>query len=100
FFANSKLNRSFTTVKHMFACLWVGLWCLLPLQEIMAQNAIQGIVFDKHTQQRVAKVYVYNTANDAGGYNNLRGEFDIPANPGDVLIAAAKGYIPDTLVVG
>lgn len=66
----------------------------------MAQKAIQGIVFDKHTQQRVAKVYVYNTANDAGGFNNLRGEFNIPADRGDVLIAAAKGYFPDTLVVG
>ena len=66
----------------------------------MAQKAIQGIVFDSHTQQRVAKVYVYNAANDAGGYNNLRGEFTIEASPGDVLIAAAQGYFPDTLVVG
>ncbi|WP_257658557.1 hypothetical protein [Parapedobacter lycopersici] len=66
----------------------------------MAQKAIQGIVFDKHTKQRIAQVYIYNTANDAGGFNNLRGEFDIPASRGDVLIAAAKGYFPDTLAVG
>ena len=65
----------------------------------MAQTAIQGIVFDKHTKQRVSQVYIYNTANDQGGYNNTRGEFDIQASPGDILIAATKGYHPDTLVV-
>ena len=64
-----------------------------------AQTAIQGIVFDKHTQQRISQVYVYNTANDDGGYNNTRGEFSISASPGDILIAAAKGYYPDTLIV-
>lgn len=65
----------------------------------MAQTAIEGIVFDKNTQQRVSQVYVYNTANDDGGYNNTRGEFAIRASPGDILIAAAKGYYPDTLVM-
>lgn len=64
-----------------------------------AQTAIEGIVFDTHTRQRISQVYVYNTANDNGGYNNTRGEFSINASPGDILIAAAKGYYPDTLVV-
>lgn len=66
---------------------------------VVAQTPIQGIVFDKHTKQRISQVYVYNTANDDGGYNNTRGEFAIHASPGDILIAAAKGYYPDTLVV-
>lgn len=65
----------------------------------VAQTAIQGIVFDNHTKQRISQVYVYNTANDQGGYNNTRGEFSIQASPGDILIAAAKGYHPDTLIV-
>ncbi len=66
---------------------------------ILAQTAIQGIVFDKHTKQRISQVYIYNTGNDEGGYNNTRGEFEITASPGDILIAATKGYLPDTLMV-
>ena len=69
------------------------------LNTARAQTPVQGIVFDKHTKQRISQVYVYNTANDEGGYNNTRGEFTIRAGPGDILIAAAKGYYPDTLVV-
>lgn len=64
-----------------------------------AQTTLEGIVFDTRTQQRISQVYIYNTANDNGGYNNTRGEFAIEASPGDILIAAAKGYYPDTLVV-
>ncbi len=79
----------------LFALL---LSALLP-RFAFAQTAVQGIVFDKHTKQRISQVYVYNTANDQGGYNNTRGEFDIHASPGDILIAAAKGYHPDTLIV-
>ncbi|WP_079717485.1 peptidase associated/transthyretin-like domain-containing protein [Parapedobacter luteus] len=76
--------------------LFLGVW---SPGFTMAQNAVEGIVFDKHTKQRISQVYVYNTANDEGGYNNTRGEFSIQASPGDILIAAAKGYHPDTLMV-
>lgn len=73
---------------------------LCTLAEVAtAQTVIEGIVFDTHTQQRISRVYIYNTANDNGGYNNTRGEFNIDASPGDILIAAAKGYYPDTLIV-
>ncbi|SEM07412.1 hypothetical protein SAMN05216436_101330 [bacterium A37T11] len=60
---------------------------------------IEGFVYDAQTGQRVAKVYIYNTANDEGIYNNLKGEFSIKAKQGDILIAATDGYFPDTLVV-
>lgn len=59
----------------------------------------EGIVFDSYTKQRVARVYIYNTANDAMKYNNKRGEFAIEAKPGDTLVAIVKGYHADTLVV-
>ncbi len=98
FFADCKLSRSFTTVKHagiIFCGLLLGIGCHFAT----AQTTVQGIVFDTHTKQRISQVYVYNTANDDGGYNNTRGEFMIDASPGDILIAAAKGYYPDTLVV-
>jgi len=59
----------------------------------------EGIVFDNYTQQRIARVYIYNTANDEMRYNNMRGEFTIEVQQGDTLIAMVKGYHPDTLVV-
>lgn len=59
----------------------------------------EGIVFDSYTKQRVPRVYIYNTANDAMKYNNKRGEFAIEAQPGDTLIAIVKGYYSDTLIV-
>lgn len=59
----------------------------------------EGIVFDNYTTQRVPRVYIYNTANDAMKYNDKRGEFKLAATVGDTLIAVAKGYHPDTLIV-
>lgn len=70
----------------------------------VAQNVedghVQGVVFDVETKQRISRVFIYNTQNDAGGYNNTKGEFFIEARPGDILIAASEGYFPDTLTVG
>lgn len=66
---------------------------------MIAQTTIEGIVFDAQTKQRISQVYVYNTANDDGKYVNTRGEFALEASPGDILIAAVKGYHPDTLTV-
>lgn len=64
-----------------------------------AQESAQGIVIDQQTKQRVSRVFVYNPENDAGEYNNTKGEFTIAAKPGDILIAAAEGYFADTLTV-
>lgn len=64
-----------------------------------SQQKIEGIVFDAQTKQRVSTVYLYNTQADTGVYNNLRGEFSITANPGDVLLVAAEGYFADTVEV-
>ncbi len=100
FFVNCKLSCSFKAVNNR-SRFFVGL-LFLGVQfyhAALAQTAIQGIVFDSHTKQRISQVYIYNTANDDGGYNNTRGEFSLQASPGDILIAAAKGYYPDTLVV-
>jgi len=79
--------------------IFCGLLLSVASHFASAQAIIEGIVFDTHTKQRISQVYIYNTGNDDGGYNNTRGEFTITASPGDILIAAAKGYYPDTLVV-
>ena len=72
---------------------------LLTVLHVQGQGTVQGVVMDAQTKQRVCKVYIYNPSNDAGGYNNTRGEFTIEAEEGDVLIAAVEGYYPDTISV-
>lgn len=59
---------------------------------------MQGIVIDKETKQRLAKVYIYNIRTGDGLYNNTKGEFSTYANPGDTLVAALTGYGVDTIV--
>lgn len=71
---------------------------ILTVRGALAQER-EGIVFDSYTKQRIARVYIYNTANDEMKYNDKRGEFAIKSNPGDTLIAIVKGYHADTLVV-
>ncbi|RZK19880.1 MAG: hypothetical protein EOO86_06270 [Pedobacter sp.] len=66
---------------------------------IFAQTKpVQGIVIDKETKQRLAKVYIYNIRTGDGLYNNTKGEFSTYANPGDTLVAALSGYGVDTIV--
>ncbi|TCD02321.1 hypothetical protein EZ449_18340 [Pedobacter frigidisoli] len=59
---------------------------------------VQGIVIDKETKQRLAKVYIYNIRTGDGLYNNTIGEFSTYAIPGDTLVAALSGYGVDTMV--
>jgi len=59
---------------------------------------VQGIVIDKETKQRLAKVYIFNTRTGEGLYNNTKGEFSTFAVPGDTLVAALTGYGVDTLI--
>lgn len=59
---------------------------------------VQGIVIDKETKQRLAKVYIYNVRSKDGLYNNTKGEFSTYALPGDTLVAALSGYGVDTII--
>jgi len=66
---------------------------------LLAQTKpVQGIVIDKETKQRLAKVYIYNVRTGDGLYNNTKGEFSTYAIPGDTLVAALSGYGVDTIV--
>lgn len=86
---------SFTLLKQLILIVILFMYSGL----VLAQQEVSGIIFDKDTKQRVAKVYIYNTNTDKGIFNNLKGEFTLAASPGDVLIAATEGYFPDTLRV-
>ncbi|MGV3546477.1 MAG: hypothetical protein ACO1N4_05395 [Pedobacter sp.] len=77
------------------------LWSILflgTLNTFAQQKTVPGFVVDKDTKQRLAKVYIYNSAIDTGIYNNNKGEFFAKINPGDTLFAALSGYAMDTVV--
>lgn len=59
---------------------------------------VQGFVVDKDSKQRLAKVYIYNSATDKGLYNNTKGEFISNAKIGDTIFAALGGYGIDTAI--
>lgn len=68
---------------------------------VFAQDKpVQGIVFDKQTNQRINRVYIYNLRTGEGIYNNTKAEFKATAREGDVLVSALQGYAVDTVVVG
>lgn len=82
-------------MKFIFALLFF--LCTTAL--LFAQTKpVQGVVIDKETKQRLAKVYIFNTRTGDGLYNNTKGEFSTFAVPGDTLVAALAGYGVDTVV--
>lgn len=65
---------------------------------VFAQGkTVDGIVFDKITKERIAKVSVVDLNSQASIYNNLKAEFTIPAKKGDVLVFKKEGYFNDTI---
>jgi len=82
-------------MKFLFAfIISFGLSAMLFAQT----KPVQGVVIDKETKQRLAKVYIYNTRSGDGLYNTTKGEFSTFAIPGDTLVAALSGYGVDTIV--
>lgn len=84
---------SFTLVKK----LGLFIYFIFNTGFLLAQQETDGLVYDESTKQRIAKVYIYNTNSDTGTFSNLKGEFHLKVSDGDILIAAAEGYFPDTL---
>ncbi|NGM60978.1 hypothetical protein G5B30_03505 [Sphingobacterium sp. SGG-5] len=62
------------------------------------QQKVAGIVLDRNTKQRVARVLLINTTSGANVFNNARGEFSLGVQQGDTLIAQREEYKSDTLV--
>lgn len=75
------------------AVLLTGLNCFAQ------DRPVQGIVFDKTTKERIANISVHNINSHIAVYNNLKGEFKIKANIGDLLVFSRQDYHPDTIKV-
>ena len=79
---------------------WVILLLLGSSVNGVAQvKHIEGIVFDKETKERIAIVDIKNVTTGQSIYNNLKGEFNIEANDGDILIFSKQYYFSDTIKV-
>jgi len=70
----------------------------LPIRLLGQSEAVQGIVFDKATGQRIGKVLVRNARTKDNAYNNARGEFGLSVGLGDAVIAGREGYRADSIV--
>lgn len=81
-----------------FYSLVLFFYCL-TFKAFAQQATVRGFVVDKDSKLRLAKVYIYNSANDEGIYNTPKGEFNIKAKPGDTLFAVLQGYALDTVVI-
>ncbi|MFZ4862385.1 hypothetical protein ACL9RF_09380 [Sphingobacterium sp. Mn56C] len=72
------------------------LFYLLSLS-VYAQEAVEGIVFDKDNKLRVAHVLLTNINSGVTVYNNLRGEFSLPMHIGDRIVISKDTYHKDTI---
>ncbi|WP_183568686.1 hypothetical protein [Mucilaginibacter sp. SP1R1] len=80
--------------------IWLLLFlCTLSAKVFAQQKTIDGIVFDKESKDRIAKVNVENTTTGKSVYNTFKGEFKIEAKPGDMLIFTKADHYADTLQV-
>ncbi|MHB8206145.1 hypothetical protein [Mucilaginibacter sp.] len=66
---------------------------------IAQEKVVDGIVFDKTTNGRIAEVNILNTRTGKSAYNNLKAEYQIVANIGDVLIFTKQNYFNDTVKI-
>lgn len=71
--------------------------CLFSLKLFAQQEPLGGLVFDKETKNRLNRVAITNLLTKQLVYNNIKGEFFITAQPGDILISTLSGYKTDTL---
>ncbi len=82
--------------------LW-AVFILCAIQSFAAlaqQQSIEGIVFDKNSKERIAKVNILNISTNASIYNTLKAEFKVTARKGDILIFSKQNYFNDTIKVG
>jgi len=63
------------------------------------EKHVDGIIFDKYSNDRIAIVNIRNATAGHDIYDNLKGEYNIAASIGDILIFTKEGYYPDTIKV-
>ena len=89
-----------SVVLNLIMKLWlVPLLCIATAAVFAQGKEVSGIVFDKVSKGRIAKVNVRNTSTGQSVYNNFKGEFKISAGIGDVLVFTKPDHYADTLKI-
>ncbi|NCD69409.1 carboxypeptidase-like regulatory domain-containing protein [Mucilaginibacter agri] len=78
----------------IFLCFFGSL-----LHAVAQQKPVDGVVFDKDSKERIAKVNIVNARTKESIYNNLQAEFHINVKIGDQLIFSKVNYANDTVTV-
>ncbi len=73
--------------------------CVFALGAFAQDKPLAGLVFDRNTKERIALVNIRNLRNGQSVYNNLKAEFKISGQPGDLLVLSKMGYFTDTIKV-
>ncbi len=73
--------------------------CIITLNGFSQEKSVAGIVFDRNSKDRIARVNVVNLTNGKSVYNNLNGVFSIDAQPGDELVFKKQDYYSDTVKI-
>jgi len=91
-------GRTFNFGVAMRFCL-LGLLCFCSVKGFTQDKKVDGIIFDKITNARIAIVNVKNVTTGRSVYDNLKGEFTIEASIGDILVFTKQDYFADTMKV-
>lgn len=78
---------------------WLTLFLLVCCCTAFAQAPVTGIVFDKNSSERIAKVNITNLNSGKTAYNDLKGEFSISAKIGDQLVFSKPDHFSDTVSI-
>jgi len=73
--------------------------CGLAMKSFAQERIVEGVVFDKTTKERIAKVNIVNLRTKQSIYNTLKAEFKISVLPDDQLIVSKLGYFTDTVKI-
>jgi hypothetical protein len=92
-----KRGRSFKFEMKFWLLIFFSV--LLSFRATCQEKSIAGIVFDKESQDRIARINVINLTSGKAVYNNLNGVFTIDAQPGDMLVFKRTDYHDDTVKV-
>jgi len=79
-------------------------WLLLlffgvTMNSLAQERAVEGIVYDKTTKERIAKVNILILRTRQSIFNTLQAEFRLKALPDDKLVFSKEGYFNDTLSI-
>lgn len=77
----------------IFCFLFIAVKCFSQ------DKTVDGIVFDKESKDRIATVIIHNITTGITVFDNLKGEFTIAAQTGDILVFSRAEYHPDTLKI-